>query len=228
MAAPDKRRSRSRDVPIMDEEVPQRLRNERQARGISVRELARRLDVSPSAISQIETGRARPSVSLLYAIVTELGLSLDELFQGDGSAEAAGDPASAGHGSASDVVQRATSRVAIDLDTGVRWERLTRQPDPEVDFLFVTYPPGSSSSPSGLMRHAGHEYGIVLSGQLEVTTGFTTQVLGPGDSIRFDSTLPHRLSNPGDEPATGVWVVIGRGGSDTRATSLDAPNEDPS
>lgn len=222
MAAPEKRRSRSRDVPIMDEEVPQRLRGERTRQGISVREMARRLDVSPSAISQIETGRARPSVSLLYAIVRELGISLDQLFQGEGGDEAAA--SAAGVGGAGELVQRASSRVTIDLDTGVRWERLTPAADAEVDFLFVTYPPGSSSSPGGLMRHAGQEYGLVLSGQLEVTTGFTTHLLGPGDSIRFDSTLPHRLSNPGDVPVTGVWVVIGRGGSDAR---VDAPGAAP-
>lgn len=219
------RRSKSRDAPIMDEEVPQRLRVERQRQGLSVRELARRLEVSPSAISQIETGRARPSVSLLYSIVTELGLSLDELFQGE--AGAAGAPSSAPRGTAAaEVVQRADSRVTIDLDTGVRWERLTPSADPDVDFLFVTYPPGSSSSVGGLMRHAGHEYGIVLSGRLEVTTGFTTQELGPGDSIRFDSAIPHRLSNVGEEPVTGVWVVIGRGGSDVRAGSLDGASDD--
>lgn len=222
MAAPEKRRSRSRDVPIMDEEVPQRLRGERTRQGISVREMARRLDVSPSAISQIETGRARPSVSLLYAIVRELGISLDQLFQGEGGGEAA--PSAPGAGGGAELVQRASSRVTIDLDTGVRWERLTPSADAEVDFLFVTYPPGSSSSPGGLMRHAGQEYGLVLSGQLEVTTGFTTHLLGPGDSIRFDSTLPHRLSNPGDVPVTGVWVVIGRGGSDVR---VGAPSAGP-
>jgi transcriptional regulator with XRE-family HTH domain len=64
----------------MDSDVPRRLRAERERRNISVRELARRLQVSPSAISQIERGIARPSVATLYAIVAELGLSLDELF----------------------------------------------------------------------------------------------------------------------------------------------------
>src|SRR5262245_41793169 len=56
-----------------------RLRTARLARGLSVRGLAERLQVSASLISQVETGRARPSVNTLYAIATELGLSLDEL-----------------------------------------------------------------------------------------------------------------------------------------------------
>src|SRR5512132_16808 len=76
--------------------VGQQLRSERERHGLSLRELARRLAISPSALSQIETGRSRPSVGTLYAIVTELGISLDELF---GSARV-GDPGGAVAGAA--------------------------------------------------------------------------------------------------------------------------------
>src|SRR5436853_5033068 len=58
----------------------ERLRRERDRLGLSLRELARRLDVSPSLVSQIETGKIQPSVRTLYAIVSELGVSLDDLF----------------------------------------------------------------------------------------------------------------------------------------------------
>ena len=57
-----------------------RLREERTERGISLRELARRLEVSPSLVSQIETGKIQPSVRTLYAMVSELGVSLDDVF----------------------------------------------------------------------------------------------------------------------------------------------------
>src|SRR3954447_11671545 len=60
--------------------VGQRLRTERELRKIGLRELARRVSVSPSLISQIELGRATPSVGTLYAIVNELNISLDQLF----------------------------------------------------------------------------------------------------------------------------------------------------
>src|SRR6478735_7396345 len=67
------------DYPQMGE----RLRAARAARGLSLRVLASRLGVSPSLISQIETGRANPSVSTLYAIAAELDVSLDELLFND-------------------------------------------------------------------------------------------------------------------------------------------------
>jgi transcriptional regulator with XRE-family HTH domain len=188
-------------LSVVDDDVPRRLRAERERRGISLRELARRLEISPSAISQIETGRARPSVATLWALVTELGMSLDDLFA----------PVADGPQASTLPVVSADAREALQLATGVRWERMTANADPDVDFIWVVYDVGGSSSPDdGFIRHAGREYGLVLSGQLEVTVGFERSVLGPGDSISFDSTTPHRLRNAGDEPVTGVWVVVGR------------------
>ncbi|HXG40462.1 MAG TPA: helix-turn-helix transcriptional regulator, partial [Candidatus Limnocylindrales bacterium] len=64
-------------------QIGERLRAARRARGLSLRELAARLSVSPSLISQIERGRANPSVSTLYALVSELDVSLDELLFND-------------------------------------------------------------------------------------------------------------------------------------------------
>lgn len=225
--------------PPLEEDVGPRLRAHREQRGLSLRELARRLGVSPSAISQIETGKSRPSVSTLYSIVTELGMSLDELFGASKpkpaqtpGARGAAPPAPAGRTPLPDPsttrhVQRADSRATIDLESGVRWERLTPGPDHDTDFLFVTYDvEGSSSEGKRSMRHSGHEYGLVLSGTLEVTVGFDHYVLGPGDSISFDSTVPHRLTNLGDEPVRGVWVVVGRQG-DSRARGFEgSPGSD--
>ena len=61
-----------------------------------------------------------------------------------------------------------------------------------------------------LMTHGGKEYGYVSSGTLGVRVGFDEYELGPGDSIAFHSTSPHRLWTIGDEPAHALWVVIGR------------------
>ena len=203
------------------------LRRSRLERGLSVRGLARRLDVSPSLVSQIETGRIQPSVRTLYAIVSELDVSLDELFQlggpgreprsgnGDGAEPAAAPQAATvrrGVGvEGSPFVQRATERSAINLETGVRWERLTTYDVPGVEFIYAVYPPGSESAPAdALVRHSGRELGFVLTGDLGVTVGFERHVLGPGDSVCFESTTPHRLHNDGDEVVTAVWIVLGR------------------
>src|SRR4051794_30847413 len=108
-------------------------------------------------------------------------------------------------------VVSAEAREALQLATGVRWERLTADADPDVDFIWVVYEPGGSSSPDDAMiRHAGREYGLVLSGRLEGTVGFGRPGPRPGGPISSASTPPPRLRNAGDEPVTGVWAVVGR------------------
>src|SRR6476620_6337014 len=60
--------------------VAARLRARREDRGMSARSLAKAVRCSPRLISQIENGKANPSVATLYAIVSALEISLDELF----------------------------------------------------------------------------------------------------------------------------------------------------
>jgi len=209
--------------------VGQRLRSERERHGLSLRELARRLEISPSALSQIETGRSRPSVGTLYAIVSELEMSLDELFGSQRTpavARAADAPAGAEEAGAT-LVQRRDTRKGIDLESGVRWERLTPTAEHDADFLYVVYEVGGASSREGThMRHMGREYGLVLSGSLRVTIGFDEEhELGPGDSIAFESSRPHRLENAGSEPVEAIWFVVGRSGSDARKLALDSSHE---
>jgi transcriptional regulator with XRE-family HTH domain len=213
--------------------VGSRLRAERERQRISLRELARRLDLSASLISQVELGKASPSVGTLYAIVSELGMSLDELFFEDASGAPAAPRGRATLGlvrpgetdpprvatEAAQLVVRHDERKAIQLDSGVRWERLTSVTESDVDFLYVVYDVGGAScAANSLMRHAGREYGHVIQGRLGVTVGFDTHELRPGDSISFDSTVPHRLFNAGDVPVEGIWFVVGRNG-DSRLPS---------
>ena len=198
-------------------ELGRSIRAVRERRGLSLRELARRVDVSPSFISQVELGKANPSVGTLYSIVSVLGTTLDDLI---GEPDRDGGPelldATVTDGAAGDwprvdvPLQRAEGRSRVEM-SGVVWERLTHDHDPYVDFLHVEYAPGSSScAPDQLMRHGGREYGHLVRGRLDVQVGFETFSLGPGDSIHFDSSTPHRLSNPYDEPCNAVWFVLAR------------------
>jgi transcriptional regulator with XRE-family HTH domain len=195
-----------------------RLRAIRLRSGLSLRELARRLELSPSSISQIETGKQQPSVRTLYALVSEFGVTVDEVLfdQAPPSSDSASAPVATsstavpGPGLA---VQRSVGRPAITLNSGVRWERLMFWADEDVEFLEATYAPGgASSSDDALVRHSGHEFGHLLSGTLRVVVGFDEFLLGPGDSITFPSSTPHRLSNEGSETARAIWVVRGRNG----------------
>jgi len=205
-----------------DHKVPPigpRIRAERERRNVTIRALARVIGVSPSLISQIETGKSQPSVSSLYSITSALALSLEDLFDASDADALATAPAAA---RATNLRYLGTNRAKaigphvppddrelLTLDSGVTWERLGQVPHHHVDFLLVTYPPGSASSLDGrLMRHSGTEYGYLISGELELNLGFDKYMLVAGDSVSFESTKPHGYRNDGRVPAVGVWFVV--------------------
>jgi len=216
--------------------IGRQLRQARLAMGMSVREMARRVNVSASFISQLELGKTRPSVGTLYAIASELGVSLDDLMPSAqppaGGADAGPDNdaprgtedvaslmrRSVQHrfGAATEPdspVQRAGRRHELKIG-GAIWGRLTADHDPANDFLHVTYKPGGESCPEDRMiHHRGFEYGFIITGRLHVQVGFDHYDLDPGDSISFDSATPHRLSNPFDTASQSIWLVVGRGGT---------------
>lgn len=219
--------------------VGSRLRDRRKEVGLSLRQFARDLGVSPSFISQIENGKSQPSVATLYMICSALDLSIDELFGKAEHAESAGstspatevpdrtdataprpdthtfsgalarlDAMRSEHGSP---VVTAAQRRRLVLDSGVTWERLSSAHEAAIDFLFVRYDVGGSSVPDDkLTRHAGIEYGYVISGTLEIALGFETYEISAGESVSFDSSTPHRLTNRGDVPVEAIWFVHGR------------------
>ena len=216
-------------MPAVVLQIGGRIRAERARRGISLRSLARSVGLSPSLISQIETGKCQPSVSTLYAITTALGISVQDVFGESGSAASGQDPApgppqpelpepepgpAADGGWPGGSVGCPGQREILELDSGVTWERLGHAPGSQVDFLLVSYAPGGCSSPAGhLMQHPGTEYGYLLQGELVVTLGPGAHRLSPGDSVSFTSATPHSYRNEGTVPAVGVWFVVGPDGT---------------
>ena len=216
----------------------ERLRQVRTARGLSVRELARRAGCSASLVSQVERGVTTPSASVVYALAHQLGISLDFLFgtetvepgdlprqphldgtRADHRTPGAGGVVTArkaagpwGRATGPDgagIVQRAADRSTIELSTGVRWERLTPTHDTRVDFIEVVYAPGGQSSESGqAVRHDGREYLHVLRGELEAVIGFDTLRLFEGDSLAFDPATPHHYRNRTSEVVRVLSVVV--------------------
>src|SRR5215467_1876582 len=127
----------------VSKDLGSRLRQARERKGFTVRGLARYVGVSPSLVSQIERGRVMPSVGTLYSITNQLDLVVDDLFR-DAGRGAKGERPQA-RDDAADPVQHPANRKTIRLAEGVRWERLTPRPDPEVEFLYVVYELGAES-----------------------------------------------------------------------------------
>ena len=108
-------------------------------------------------------------------------------------------------------MQRGSENPAIEMENGVRWERLAIGEGGPADAFLVSYERGATSSVEGrLMRHSGIEYAYLLEGELTLQLDFDTHVLHPGDSLQFDSVRPHLYSNNGSVVARGIWFVVGR------------------
>ena len=210
-------------------DIGKKIRAARQEQGMSLRGLAAKASVSPSMLSQIENNHANPSVTTLYNIAEALSISVNYFFPDPESVpERPNAPIVLADKTASDLradygngmvlvlqpgavspVVTMASRLAIELKNGVRWERLTAAEEKDIQFLEIQYRPGTSSGET-MSHHSGREFGLVFAGVLTLEVGFERYTLKPGDSIIFDSTTPHRLSNQGKETMRAIWVVINR------------------
>lgn len=198
--------------------IGERLMELRKKRKLSMRELAERSGASTSLISQVETGKTNPTVAKLQNLATALGVPVNYFF--DSHDEPPPDPHAlalreeeANGAPPDDVpvhtgvpldVVRGYDRETIELSDGVTWERLTPHGRAGIEFLEVTYEVNAHSGP--LASHYGEEFVQVLQGALEVEFAFNRVVLAAGDSLVFDSTVPHRVTSVGDVPMKAIWV----------------------
>ncbi|RPI89031.1 MAG: cupin domain-containing protein [Chloroflexi bacterium] len=216
--------------------IGEKLRAVRQERQMSLRELASKAEVSASMLSQIETGKVFPSVRSLYTIATALDVSIDYFFpeENNGRVPSNGSGMNAqpaltaselrdakvngtagiaqefvAHPQSSAPVVQAHARPMIQLNGGVTWSRLTALAEQGAEFLEITYAPGAMSGIS-MSHHEGREFGLILEGEFVVELGFESYTLRKGDSIIFESTVPHRLLNKSAEPMRAVWVVLSK------------------
>lgn len=185
----------------------QKVREARARLGLSQRQLAERAGLSSGMLCLIERGEANPSVQSLIGLAEALGIALADFFD-----DRTADEAEPGAGSEPSpgarcrrMVLPAEMRPVLALDGGITWSRLTPGPEAGVEFREVYYPPGACASAKPL-QHAGREWGVVLEGELTLELGPERLVLRPGDSVVFDSHVPHRTLNHGSQPMRAIWV----------------------
>jgi transcriptional regulator with XRE-family HTH domain len=104
-------------------------------------------------------------------------------------------------------VVQANARPTIELLGGINWERLTPGPENGIEFLQICYNVGAKSGEK-MSHHSGREFQYVLEGELLLELGFERYLLKAGDSIIFDSSTPHRLSNAGAVPMRAISVIF--------------------
>jgi transcriptional regulator with XRE-family HTH domain/mannose-6-phosphate isomerase-like protein (cupin superfamily) len=102
-------------------------------------------------------------------------------------------------------VVHAETRMVIELMDGLTWARLTPGVEEGMEFLEISFEPGCTTG-SEMLYHAGREFGIVIEGEILMELGFERYTLKAGDSITFDSTRPHRVTNTSAGVTRTIWV----------------------
>jgi transcriptional regulator with XRE-family HTH domain len=181
------------------------LREARSRLGLSQRQLAERAGLSPGMLCLIERGEANPSVQSLLGLAEALGLPLASFFDEPSDSVTTVEDTPGSSSSCRRAILPAEMRPVLELASGITWSRLTPGPEASIEFREVRYEPGACSSPKP-MQHAGREWGLVLEGELRLELGPERLLLRPGDSVVFDSHVPHRTLNTGTAPMRAVWV----------------------
>jgi len=166
-------------------DVGRHLRAVRKMHGFSQRELARKAGVTNGTISLIEQNRVSPSISSLRKVLAGIPMSLGEFFTTDFS-------------NTEKVFYRPEELTELgDGDVQLKLVAANR-PDRTLSVMREIYAPGADTGEE-MLSHEGQEGGVVVRGRIEITVGGARQELGPGEAYYFDSSVPHRFRNPGDE-----------------------------
>lgn len=180
-------------APVGKVDVGARLRALREGRRLSIRALAEASGLAVNTLSLIENGKTSPSVSTLQQIAAALAQPITAFFEPDRPRSRLifqksnhQQAASFSHGS------------LADLGAGMAMRKL--------EPLLITLDPGAGSGPQ-LIVHPGQEFIFCLEGRIHYTVAEEDYTLEPGDSLIFDSTMPHSWENPDNAPSRALLIL---------------------
>lgn len=176
-------------------DVSNRLRELREARGVSMRTLASQSGLSANALSMIERGKTSPSVSTLYKLAGALGVSITAFFGTESEKKQV-------------VFLKHDERTRLPFTRGIVEALGGEGFVGNVEPFVLTMETGASCGPHDIV-HSGHEFVFCLRGKLEYTVERETFRLEPGDSLLFASKLRHRWKNPGSTVANALFIISG-------------------
>ena len=178
----------------MKELIGLNIKTHRKGLAISLKDLAEKVEVSASFLSQIEKGKVAPSITTLKAIADSLGTTVGTLL---GENDKVSDT----------YAVRAKERRYHSVLKGQRAYLLTAPNlNKQMEPILFEFDPGASSGES-LYRHNGQEFVFILKGCLAITLNDRDFILEEGDSIYFNSDVLHFAKNINQEETRALWVI---------------------
>ena len=175
--------------------IGERINKKRNEKGFSLRELAGKVDLSASFLSQIEQGKASPSIENLKKIANYLEVKVSYLIEEED--EALG----SFHIKKEDrkYVESIDSKTSIALLTSSKIEK-------NMEPIMYEIKPGGESG-RGFFNHNGEEFIYIVEGTLDIYIEDQLTTLNEGDSFYFKSSLNHRFKNNGKKLTKAIWIV---------------------
>jgi len=171
-----------------------KIREVRERRSLTLKEVAEKAGVSESLVSQIERDRVSPAIDTLLAIADALEIDFDYLFAGlkrERPIE----------------IVRKNERPRYQVKRGIRYDQLAQlEEHGGIEAYIITIEAGAKTG-NAEYGHPGWELGIVESGTMKLTAGDQVFTCKQGDSVSFKADTPHIISNPGKKPLRVFWVM---------------------
>lgn len=162
--------------------IANRLRGLREVLELSAQEVAESCHLRVEEYMALESGESDISVNVLQTIARRYGISLDVLMFGE-------EPKMNAY-----FITRAGAGVSVERRKAYKYEALASGfRDRKADPFIVTVEPAPADAPMHLNSHEGQEMNYVLEGRLLLSLNGKELVLNVGDSLYFDSSLPHGM-----------------------------------
>ncbi len=173
-------------------ELGERVRAIRKLRRRTLKEIADAASISESFLSQLERGRTNATIATLQRLATALGIDVSDLFTTNAPRPR---------------VLRREAREFVAWGSLGRKALLTPKPFHSLEVVVARFEPGGSTGDEPYTHGDSEELLIVVEGQVHVQLGTEVHEVAAGDSVHYQSSTPHRVSNPGDETAEVMFVI---------------------
>ena len=183
-------------------ELGQNIREFRQAGALTLEQFANAVGVSRSLLSQVERGKASPSLVTLRNIARVLGVPIAALFAGGTETDDETD-----RFGRRIVVRRGERRHLDNTTDGIAYGLLTPDINRKVEFLHIEMAPGVKTPTEGVSQHNGEENQLCLEGEYVLDLDGQEFLIGTGDSASFDASVPHTAHNRSKRRAVVVVAI---------------------
>lgn len=190
-------------MPGKDMKIGERIRALRNAKGLSLADVSEQSGIPEATIYGIEGHMVSPPLGNIVSLAKVFGISVGDFFGESGDS-----PYCIVRSGDRKTVSRFNS--TDGKSGGYTYESLGQQKkNRHMEPFLVTLSPAESSEVQP-NQHIGEEIIFVLEGKVEIRLLDQTEILNPGDSIYYDSTMPHFISCHGKDPATILAVIYAK------------------